>query len=140
MSIETWENEFYPEPASDAAGSDAEAIAHSLRKWRGLRAENLEKHGLELDEGWLWEAGDSVFELCGENCALCERHYDASYESGACLGCPLVAANGGLPCDRVFNENADDDDRLSPWHSCIRANDPEPMIQLLEQAQANLSK
>ena len=44
MSIESWKAEFYPTPADEA--SKDQAIAHSLRKWEGLRKENLDRHEL----------------------------------------------------------------------------------------------
>lgn len=39
MSLETWKEEFYPIPADEVP--ESQALAHSLRKWEGLRKENL---------------------------------------------------------------------------------------------------
>jgi hypothetical protein len=37
MSLESWKAEFYPIPADEVKKKDA--LAHSLRKWEGLRKE-----------------------------------------------------------------------------------------------------
>ncbi len=45
MGIATWKKEFYP-PISKV--TRANAIDHSLKKWIGLREENLKRHDLKL--------------------------------------------------------------------------------------------
>lgn len=51
MSLDTWMDEFYPISAK-TVGCNEDALSaarHSLRKWVGLRPENLERHGVEFD-------------------------------------------------------------------------------------------
>ena len=52
MSIATWKKEFYS-PISKCPKS--KAAAHSLKKWIGLRPENLAKHGLEAERSFLYK-------------------------------------------------------------------------------------
>src|SRR5690242_1497082 len=84
MSLQTWLEEFMPEPADEAAEkSDLVAAEHSLRKWRGLTQDNAAKHGLVRNMHQL-NAGASdvdIFTIDSSTCALCKysqlRHWDA---------------------------------------------------------------
>jgi hypothetical protein len=48
MRLTTWEKEFYPITAEEfeKGTNDRALVDHSLRKWRGLRIENLRRHKL----------------------------------------------------------------------------------------------
>ncbi len=79
MSMETWKQEFYPvEANSDEA--QARPVTHSLRKWIGLRQENLNRHGLYLDGIDVYEKEKDRDNLDEEpdlvvgatSCALCQ--------------------------------------------------------------------
>lgn len=48
MSLETWKQEFYSLPASNAPIE--QALDHSIKKWAGLQPDNLAKHSVELVE------------------------------------------------------------------------------------------
>lgn len=124
MSIETWKAEFYPVPA-DSDEAKADPIEHSLRKWRGLRADALERHGLTRGSSVLTDSNKSVFSISGDTCALCEVHYRLPNSSQNCLLCPL-AIHLGRKCDHGLK---------SPYQVNFRSGDPEPMIAALEAAQ-----
>ncbi len=117
MSIETWRKEFYPVPASDAATSDLEAARHSLRKWRGLRQEILEKHDAEVDEAGHRTPPISVDDC---SCALCCRHLNN--EEGHCGECPLIVLTG-FHCGGHQKQ----------WSAWVDCYNPEPMIEALEE-------
>lgn len=121
-----WIEEFYPVEAEQAAGSDAEALQHSLKKWQGLRPENLGKHGVIRGPfTTLHAAGseDPLIYVDGSSCALCKR-----YEAG-CKPCPLYAANGGRTC-----AESGPLENVSAWGAYVRYGSPERMIALIERA------
>lgn len=114
MSLATWTAEFYPVPADQVPAE--EAVAHSLRKWRGLTKENLERHGGEIN---LCDAkfGTERIAIDVSTCALC-IHY---YNDGSCWKCPLKRLLG-KKCFR----------RGEPYHKWGCTGDPLPMIRALE--------
>lgn len=128
MSVQTWESEFYPSPADEASGSEREALDHSLRKWIGLRPENLERHGLRRFDRKLTD-GLYRFDVDSTSCALCERH------SMVCDTCSLTEANGGFSCDgidcRGLEEGEEGPDHYGEF---LISGDPEPMIKLIQKA------
>lgn len=76
MSIESWKAEFYPIPAKLMYGSSDEAcILHSLRRYEGLKPENLLKHGLKLKDYILIEPDTNhALGLSAFHCALCTKY------------------------------------------------------------------
>lgn len=128
MSFETWMDEFYPVDAVDVPKN--EAVAHSLRKWRGLTQENLEKHGVTLDgrvvrEPYTHDLMRSLW-IDGYSCALCIYYHPVP---GECSSCPLYQYLG-YSCDTYdYPEN-----RIGPYAqwSGGRFSDPLPMIEALE--------
>lgn len=145
MSLESWKEEFYP---IEAEHEKADPVGHSLRKWQGLRKENLEKHGVVIDcERLLIDTEDSGgkgFRVGADSCALCEIHYnsdepiyyhgdeDDEDDEDNCGRCPLKVARGGVSCDMPR-----EGEKLSPWTHFVRLEDPEPMIVWLERAKNN---
>lgn len=133
MSLETWKAEFYPKPAKDVKAEDA--VAHSLQKWRGLRKENLEKHGLERDVECLQDESCCSFVVDADSCALCVHHLT---KQDSCASCPLAKARGGVACDDSWNGiskvlpeiKAED---VPPYQVFTLRGDPEPMIYWLEK-------
>jgi hypothetical protein len=118
MSLQTWKDEFYPIHAFKAVGSELEAAKHSLRKWIGLRKENLEKHGLER-KGREISSTDFInfpFSISESSCALCQYH------DGYCNDCILYTLGNG--CEEEGSE-------YIIW---VNEGDPEPMIKALEEA------
>ncbi len=127
MSLQSWKEEFYPIAAREAATDDATALAHSLQKWTGLRPENLQKHGMQ-------QAGYSITDgmegLCidGNSCALCRFHDpDSLGEPEGCKDCPLYQV-WGCSCDPYGEET------YGPYRQFILLGDPEPMIDLIQEA------
>ena len=126
MSLQTWAAEFYPEPAEAAAKrGEAAAVEHSLRKWEGLKAENLDRHDVGAGSRAIYDGRtDQGLSLGGENCALCELRLEES-----CRICPLYKARDCFACDRRRP-----DEGFSPWRSWTDNRNPEPMILWLTKA------
>jgi len=127
MSLETWKAEFYPIPAHEVPVEDA--VQHSLRKWRGLTKENLEKHGLVRRKNVIIESGVWRFGVESDSCSLC-KHYLSPFSN--CHHCPLANVLGGR-CDE---DQGDLDEVDSPYHEFTRNGNPLPMIEALERAAA----
>lgn len=126
MSLATWMEEFYPITAD--ATTKRNAIEHSLRKWIGLRPENLAKHRVAKGKDFFWNNsvisdGEGGLYIESESCALCFHYYDRG-EAPRCGRCPLAKAREGRPCDQYD----------SPYHKWLYTDDPEPMINDLEKA------
>lgn len=140
MSIETWENEFYPINAEHTNKEDA--VSHSLQKWLGLLPENLAKHGVELVDGKVMDENadllaltpDDYVEIDGSTCSLCHHYIDHDWDDdeveSACSECPLYIVRGGIQCD---DKNAEEwtQDKHAPWQSFSHNDDPKPMIMWL---------
>lgn len=127
MSIKTWKDEFYPVHAREVNGEEA-AILHSLRKWEGLRAENLAKHGLVRGRGWSLKDGDDehAFSVSAVSCSLCAAFLDDEPPEGGseCWKCPLFRVQGAPCCEGDDN----------PFDHFFIAGDAEPMIALIRSA------
>lgn len=126
MSMETWKKEFYPITAREVSVDDA--AAHSLKKWIGLRKENLDKHEVvmaAIRKPMLQDKnGESHLFIDDSTCALCMHHLHKYTNRRACVTCPITLATG-LPCDREAH---------SPWSIWQFNRDPEPMIVVLKAA------
>lgn len=131
MSIKTWKAMFMPTPAT-APRTARQALAHSLRKWRGLTWENLAKHGLKPT---------TVTMPTADDCALCEmflclpKGADAP-DKGAildaldnCSGCPLFESRSRVRCDTKNTYEP-----VSPYYAFIDYGDARPMIAALVRA------
>jgi len=121
MSLNTWKKQYYPTPASRCRKADA--IAHSLRKWRGLRPEALKKHKVYLSGSTMLD-NDVYFIIDASSCALCRHHLRSEGEK--CTDCPLHQTLG-RDCD---------DGRGSPYRALTAEYNPEPMIAALEKTLA----
>lgn len=145
MSIATWEAEFYPTEAEKTRREDA--LTHSLRKWEGLKKENLDKHGLSIVHGAIAEEGydktkspftgdnpEHSLRMHSGNCALCHHYEYPGWDYSTvskCKPCPLYQARGGRRCDVPRSDESE-----SSWHHLTRFNDPMPMIAWLEKSKA----
>jgi len=119
MSLSTWNAEFYPIEAWEI--SEQNAVAHSLRKWSGLRPENMKRHGIKRSErGVIYDEDYHLFVFDDRSCALCFHHL---LLDGECGFCP-VAVLSGRTCDN--------DDDMSEYLDWYFHDDPEPMIMLLQ--------
>lgn len=133
MSLETWKAEFYPVSAGSKSWGKLKALEHSLKKWRGLRKKNLDKHGVtkELDSSDLNYSENGVdwtFFVDARSCALCKLYLPKEGQEGTCSKCPLFEARGRR-CDR-----ADVPLGVSPYRDFKEYSNPEPMIKLIEKA------
>jgi hypothetical protein len=125
MSLRSWKEQFYCVPAIDVSSEDA--LAHSARKWEGLRKENLDRHQV-MRSGSLIVSSvecDGAVRVDESSCALCV-HYIAA----GCGACPLFAVRNAR-CDRG---NEGGCSVSSPYASWVWENDPEPMIKLIADA------
>ena len=129
MSIESWNAEFYPIPADEVPVD--QAIAHSLRKWEGLRKENLDRHKLSQIGRRIESRSGRQFWVNEGSCALC--HHYLSDGDVSCDNCPLSIARGGFPCDRSLPDESE-----APWHEFEEEGNPGPMIFWLKAAQAKI--
>lgn len=118
-TLAAWKAEFYPVEAKDVAAEDA--LAHSLRKWKGLRKENLERHGVRCEGSYITDGQQSLY-IDTTSCALCcQAGAMDGTDHAACLGVKAT----GRRCDLR---------RASPWSAWRKSHDPEPMIAWLEEA------
>ena len=129
MSLNSWKKEFYQGRLRDAAKTAETATIHSIRKWKGLRRANLDKHLLDntargVITNMLTRAD---FEIDASTCALCAYSED-DYGFSHCGRCPFTAAHHKSCCD------GDD----SPYMIWMDTRNPEPMIEALERTLAHV--
>lgn len=110
MSLETWKAECYPVEAKDCPKGKHLCLAHSLRKWIGLKPDALKKHGVFVNDRSNLECEASIFPIDASTCALCKQ-----YDPSDCYQCPLDS------CVESFGA----------WDL---NHDPEPMIAQIEEA------
>ena len=132
MSIESWREEFYPTPAQLVAPGVLYAAKHSLKKWIGLRQENLDRHKVAM-YGWYLQVepnGLVGVEIGAVSCALCAQFFNdnASIE---CAACPLYMTLGRA-CDDDISDDDESCDYNSPWAAWLASFNPEPMIAALD--------
>lgn len=127
MSLKTWKEEFYPVEAQDCPKSNA--LAHSHRKWVGLRPGNLAKHGVTWVSAYHIGTENEQMWIDDSSCALC-YHYlsDDQDHPDRCTTCPLYPIRY-LACD----EGKD-----APFRK--RVENPEAMIELIEAAMSKTSE
>lgn len=141
MSRETWIDEFYalgpnrtPSTPDLAELSPVDNVKHALRKWRGLRKKNLERHGVYMLGTALRFPGDfeDFFFIDADTCSCCAKWYHDS-----CTVCPLLRYSRGWsearPCFR-FVEGS------NPYMAFVQTKDPQPMIILLVKALAKVRR
>ena len=135
MSILSWKSEFYPIPASRCK-TWLQAAKHSLRKWEGLRKENLKQHQLVRSGLHLYPSDHQdriVFTVLGDSCALCHRARTQN-----CSQCPITKL-GSRACDEsgsafdIFRHARD----YTTW---TESTSPEPMIKLLTKVVKSLQR
>ena len=138
MSLQTWMDEFYPTPAQKFP-TELEAVEHSLRKWKGLTRENLEKHGV-IHRGWnIRDDNGTILKIDSSTCALCQQHIIDKEYFANCDKCILKKVNVSkfdgehYGCDSAMPEKD-----FTTYYEFIKNNNPQPMIELLEKAKAYL--
>lgn len=121
MSLESWKQEFYPVPAPTVPKE--QAVAHSLRKWEGLRQEGLGRHRISISGRAIIDENGRFFINAG-TCSLCHLYL----KGGNCTGCPLNDSRG-MSCDKARYKEE------SIYHEFANNGNPEPMIDALRKAQ-----
>lgn len=142
MSVETWKKEFYPEKAKSK--SLLVLAKRCLKKWEGLKKQNLKKHkviplGHELyfeyknyDKEW--------FQLGKPSCPFCymaeekieeimQKDNNANISElrrNICNYCH-IKKSVGRGCDTPIK------DSFSPWGEFFNNHDPLPMIDLINE-------
>lgn len=157
MSLATWKEEFYP-CVPDPEWDDISCLEHSIRKWIGLRAENLAKHKITKRPNGnpVLDSSGEYFVVDNESCACCVRAEDfrsrnrtgcsctadccadcapVPFESGHaheeyCSVCPVYQSREKWACDTQRT----DEDNNSPYFIWVDEGDPEPMIEALTYA------
>jgi hypothetical protein len=133
LSLETWQQEFYPVHAKVAAQSAAttkDVILSSINKWKGLRKANIEKHELVLDSyGVLRDlkTQQRAVMIGSNNCSLCLK-FQTQYTG--CRSCPIYLMQG-FSC---YNSRPEDgkEHMDSAYNLYLKpGGDPEPIIKLL---------
>lgn len=126
MSLATWLDEFYLDPADEAAeGGEGEALLHSYKKWTGLRKENLKKHGVRKENGFILDSEGSEYCIGSFNCALCVLTQDR------CNICPLTRYRNGYSCSSCTPDELSGVVN-SPWPAWRLGGDPRPMLSLIK--------
>lgn len=131
MSLALWKKEFYKTPAEKV--SKRFAVKHSLRKWVGLKKDNLKKHGVMIaDSDRVINASDlDKLACCGNvdsveidesTCSLCIHFADMDNEKDVCEKCPLYKI--GKSC---WENN-------SPFERFLGTGNVSPMIRAIEKA------
>jgi hypothetical protein len=129
MSLETWKQEFYPEPADECSAE--RAVAHSILKWTGLLKENLKKHNVwrKLGEWNLTSINDERFTVASDSCALCYHYLEpADEEETPCKRCPLYQVRDEVSCD-----NFKSGEFYPPFGEWLHQDKPEVMLDWLKQ-------
>lgn len=142
MSFYSWKREFYPRPAHRVARKDA--LAHSLKKWEGLRPSNLRRHGVVMVNARVFAEAcpEKFLSVDADSCALCYWYTNQKRVDKPCRGCPLERVRGGS-CDEWCGADGMSE---SPYVHFLKASrnedlsDPEPMIFWLRQADKMLTR
>lgn len=138
MSLDTWEEEFYPVAAKEFKNaSDEECVEHALQKWRGALPENCEKHETSYEDHEIFEPDSEylMFAFTGNTCSLCQKYPDTCKDDDENY-CPIVRFLGeSCDCSVDYDtseidpaENARDEFREAYYEA---QNDPTIMIELL---------
>jgi len=86
MSLNTWKDEFLGE---EYPSDPLKALDHSIKKWKGLSKENLDRHDLVQRGSEIRErANSNINEHIGaSNCALCIHFMFEGISE--CVNCPI---------------------------------------------------
>lgn len=122
---EGWQREYLPPVDSVNLSDDLTVLDHGIRKWEGLRPENLERFGLKADRTDIVDTeGNAVFRLDSTTCAMCRQ---TGYEFGGdndCPRCLMVRYAYAVPCEKAN----------SAWNKFTKTGDPTVMLRLMNVA------
>lgn len=138
MSLQTWMDEFYPTPAQKFP-TELEAVEHSLRKWKGLTKENLEKHCVDQRHSSIKDASDAKLAIDSTTCALCQQHTEDGEDFADCDKCILKKINVSEFDGQHYGcASALPEKDVTTYREFTVYGNPQPMIELLEKAKAYL--
>lgn len=120
MSLDSWKKEFYPIDADDVKIEDA--CDHSIKKWEGLRKENLAKHDVYVTGCVIEDKTGDYMLISSSSCALC-RYFEHTGGKHGCQKCPLYEALDFHRCD--------DKRSTDPYGEWFDSRNPESMIKYL---------
>jgi hypothetical protein len=123
MSIESWTAQYYKRPAKAAATSPLDAVKHSLKKWKGLKAKNRREHDLVVKNHKIYDGDGDSLSIDGSTCALCVLMKRENSFIPDCDNCPITKATGKACC------GGDSDDPYNTW---TFSGNPKPMIKVLK--------
>lgn len=130
MSLQTWKDEFMPVPVENVPENEVAILQRDLKKWLGLRDEELKRHGV-LKSGMAITDGENKLSITSSSCALCHYYLCLNTTENRCFECPIKKVRN-VPCDKLQeNENPKSD---SPYQAFVNRGNPEPMIELLQTA------
>lgn len=149
MSMQTWLDEFYPVDAK--AATPADAIDHSILKWRGALPANCEKHQVVFFDHEIFcqaefeAARADMAELAKNSGSTPERFAAFTCKSGIIFGAATCALCAHYECAGNVNNDAIG---LCPLlevhdngcHDAYDAEDPAKMVMLLQEAKDLLSE
>ena len=118
MSFTSWKKQYYPVPAEKVKNKIA-AIRHSLRKWKGLTAHNMIKHGL------LYRSG------CVGTCEVDDDSKNLYIDCDSCALCCLYIEKGCTSCPLYEHLKKRCDSSNGPYFTFDDDHDPQPMIKAL---------
>lgn len=123
MSLESWQEEFYPVKANKDM-TVLQALKHTLLKYIGARKKNLDKHGMTKNKGEFWSSSihdikslEPSFVFGTETCSLCSKYFFKD-----CIKCPIKENGSGCILKKT-----------SPYYVFCRTGNPEPMIRLVRK-------
>ena len=144
MSLASWKAEFYPISASEVVPG-LDSIEHSLRKWIGALPENVAKHECNYEYHIIMEDDipyDSIV-FDSDSCALCmhykcdsnphpeDSHYSYPTDSPHPVNPHYIYPITVCPIAVILNGSCDAKEN----HIYLASkNNPEPMIEVLNQA------
>lgn len=142
MTVETWMVEFFDVDVDGIEKNKVAALEHSIKKWKGLTRENLNKHCVSIvnfeDRPELADGKTTQrFVINSRSCALCQLFMlDGGDAEANCTQCPLAQYRGGYPCDVCGPTQIDGKEICpNPWKA-FKERNPQPMIDQLEQTLA----
>jgi hypothetical protein len=169
MSLQTWIEEFYPIPADVIAATKDElkCVESCIKKWEGLKVENLAKHDViciiytlmdKSVDPFIDQSVDTVTVekfshfVSSKTCALCLMHGEFTAHKQPTVYCAecILCILRGVPCDNYTNAEyaiatveaytKPNSLILTPFGTFIELHDPRPMLDLLYGAKKELTK
>lgn len=129
MGLQDWKGAFYSDVEGAKGWTDKQCFEHTLKKYKGLKKENLNKYGVQLSGAVVRRDQSEEFFLGTDTCSLCTKYYGIEDDTveNECSICPLDQAGYGC-----FT-NDEDEDHKNLWAKMYDENDPTEMIQQMKK-------